>query len=825
MTSLDHLSPLGPSILPGLPGLPGAAPRRRRASPFATAALAAAALLACACDAAILPSDSGQDAMSELTLAARSDLSAETAAAADPATWAPLAAPAAYGASPVSGFADLHFHMMSEAAFGGGWLHGKHDGPGALDDCDGGMPESDHARVRQDLSGLLASCPQSTMLDFASNGALSALLGIGGGVLGSEAIGKTEGTQGDTGLHLQRKRLSEGWPRWDTIAHQQGHVSWLRSAHDRGLSLIVMSAVSYDWLCSILPEQNRERACDEMADVDLQLQMTHALVARNAGWMEIALSPAHARQIVGAGKLAVVLSIEASHLFGRDVDAARMRAQLDKYQALGVRTLQPVHQVDNAFSGAALHNPIFQFAQYTETCFIDTDCGATLAGVTLGMDVDASCNNMRGLTPLGEQLVGEMMDRGMLIDVAHMSERGVDRVFDLARARDYYPMYVSHGHFREIMGPKVAETEKSTPARVIRMLRQTGGMFGLRTAHDETKQFTRSSVENSCQGSSRSFAQAYDYGRLGLKVPMAFGADLNGFIQQTRPRFGEDGACSAAFQAEADCQAWEQREQGPGPLGTEFDEKGLAHEGMLPDLVADLERLGVDTTGLRSSTESFLRMWERAAGPRAGMADPAADMDEGGVAPFVPAEERELAYPTKCGAAYCPGFQELGGGCRFDEECESGQCTAVACNAIPGRCVCNDDADCDDSVAYCALKTPGIGGDNECVPDKGDHAVCTRDGQCASGRCGGLIAGAGWCYTPGSKAIGQGCRVNEECPSNRCGDLTQTCLCRSDAHCGASQFCGWGTNEGECVNKRGRGAACTKDNQCQSGNCRFLFCR
>ncbi|WP_441289030.1 membrane dipeptidase [Sorangium sp. KYC3313] len=806
---------------------PGPAPRARRRRwprPFATAALAALALATSACDPGTPSPPGEQGAPGDLARSASLGLSASAATEAGAAAALPVPAPAALGGAPVSGFADLHFHMMSEEAFGGGWLHGKHDGAGALDDCDGGSPGSDHARVRQGLSGLLDHCPQSAMLDLASGGALSALLGLGGGIGGSEVIGQTEGTSGDTGLHLGRKRFSEGWPRWDTIAHQQGHVSWLREAHDRGLSLIVMSAVSYDWLCSILPEQNRQRACDEMVDVDLQIQMTHALAARNAGWMEVALSPAHARQIIGAGKLAVVLSIEASHLFGRDVDAAKMRAQLARYHALGVRTLQPVHQTDNAFGGAALHNPIFQLAQYTENCFIDTDCGATLAGITLGMDVDASCRNVRGLTPLGEALVGEMMDRGMLLDVAHLSERGVDRVFELARARDYYPIYISHGHFREIMARAVAEKEKSTPARVIRMLRQTGGIFGLRTAHDETRQYSRSSVENSCQGSSRSFAQAYEYGRLGLKVPMAFGADLNGFIQQTRPRFGEDGACSAAFQAEADCQAWEQREQGPGPLGTEFDEKGLAHEGMLPDLLADLDRLGVDTTGLRSSTESFLRMWERAQGPRAGMADPATDLDESGIAPFAPAEERESAYPTKCGAAYCPGFQVLGGSCRFDEECESGQCTAVACNAIPGRCVCNDDADCGDGLR-CARKTPGVGGDNACEPKKAEHQLCTRDSECASGRCGGLIAGAGFCYTPGSKTIGQGCRVNEECPSNRCGDLTQTCLCRSDAHCAAGQFCGWGTNEGECVDKRGRGAACTKDNQCASGNCRFLFCR
>ena len=55
----------------------------------------------------------------------------------------------------------------------------------------------------------------------------------------------------------------------------------------------------------------------------------------------------------------------------------------------------------------------------------------------------------------------------------------------------------------------------------------------------QMRAYTRSGIANNCQGSSRSVAQAYEFGRQGLKVPMAFGADLNGFIQQTRPRFGD----------------------------------------------------------------------------------------------------------------------------------------------------------------------------------------------------------------------------------------------------------------------------------------------
>lgn len=587
---------------------------------------------------------------------------------------------------PVSGFADLHFHMTAEEAHGGGWLHGRLDGPGALDDCDGGLPPSDHARVRQDLSALIKHCPQTQLLDEVLADLGTILTGTVGGVFGSEVIGKNNATDGDTGLHLGRRASPEGWPRWDTVAHQQAYQGWLEDAHRRGLNLVVLSTVSYDWLCQIIPEANRRAACDEMQDVELQLDMAAAFAARHSDWVEIARSPSEARRIIGAGKLAVVLSIEASHLFGRDVSPANLAARIERVYQKGVRTFQLVHQTDNPFAGAAHHNAIFQFAQFTENCFIDTDCGVTTSRFTLGFDVDGACRNTRGLTPLGRALVGEMISRKMPIDVAHMSERGVADVYDLAVQSDYYPMYVSHGHFREVMPPQVARTEKSTPKEIVRMLRRTGGMFGLRTMHDETLRYERTPIENSCHGSSRSFAQAYEFGRLGLKVPMAFGADVNGFIQQTRPRFGALGACSASFKAEADCQVKAQRQAGPAKLGTDFDEKGLAHEGLLPDLVEELTRLGADPAPLRSSAEAYLRMWERASGPRAGMADPAEDLDTGGVAPFVEHKVREDKFPKRCNLAYCPAYQVVGGECRFDAECESGRCSAVLCGAAPGKC-------------------------------------------------------------------------------------------------------------------------------------------
>ncbi len=591
---------------------------------------------------------------------------------------------------PVAGYADLHLHMMAEEAFGGGWLAGEHTGALeiAVASCDGGFP-GDHARLRSNLSDLLDLCKEQPLqVDLSTLASLVPFLNIIlflGGTPASEFLGDIEGTVGDTGLHQGRKEGApsfEGWPRWDTIAHQQAWEGWLLQARDDGLRVVVMSAVSFDWLCSALPPGNLKRPqCDEMADVLVQLEMANALAAKHE-WLEIALSAAHARQIASEGKLAMILSIEASHIFGD----GPWEPQLDQVYDLGVRSFQLVHQLDNRFGGAAPHNTIFQVAQFSLNCHIDNDCGLTTEALTLGFDVDEECRNVKGLTPEGLDLAEEMIKRGMLLDAAHLSERSTEDLYDLSKAHDYYPFYISHGHFREMMTDEKAAEEKTTPAWVIEALRRTGGMFGLRTAHEETNSYTPGGVENSCHGSTRSFAQAYLFGQQGLKVDMGFGTDFNGFIQQTRPRFGDLGSCSASFEAEAACQRRDQLDLGPAPLGTDFDTKGFAHIGLLGDMVEDLEGLGVDTAPLNSSAEQFLRMWERAEGRREGPASDADDIDLRGVVVAPPKEEREDGFPKVCGTPYCPQSLELGDSCSFDDECTSGKCSSGPCGVPKGKC-------------------------------------------------------------------------------------------------------------------------------------------
>jgi microsomal dipeptidase-like Zn-dependent dipeptidase len=550
--------------------------------------------------------------------------------------------------------------------------------------CDGGDP-GDHAALQDDLSLLFTNCDPALVEDAASQVPLfQAILTLGGQGI-AELIAQIPGTDGDTGLHLDRTGgwpELDGWPRWDVIAHQQAWEGWLKDAYDSGLRVEIISAVSFSWLCEAVRDENVERPqCDEMDDVIVQLEKANAFAEAN-DWAEIALTAEDARRIVSEDKLAIVLSIEASHIFGED----DWMTALDEVYALGVRTLQLVHQLDNRFGGAAPHNFIFQIAEFEETCHIDTDCGITTQDVTLGFDVDENCRNVRGLTDEGRALLSEMMDRGMLVDMAHMSEALVRDVHDVAVERDYYPLYMSHAHLREIMIPAKAKEEKTTPSWVVGMIRETGGMIGLRTAPDEVNTYEHSNVENTCHGSSRSFAQAYEYGTKGLGVSLALGADFNGFIQQTRPRFGPD-ACSGSFTEEAQCQARDERSEGLAPTGSDFDEWGLGHTGLLGDLIDDLEQHGVDVEPLRHTADDFVRMWERVEAERSGPADDPSDMDTSGITVLPSHFERRAEYPTECDEPYCPGALVAGDACRFDAECESGTCAgAGACGAPEGVC-------------------------------------------------------------------------------------------------------------------------------------------
>jgi microsomal dipeptidase-like Zn-dependent dipeptidase len=249
----------------------------------------------------------------------------------------------------------------------------------------------------------------------------------------------------------------------------------------------------------------------------------------------------------------------------------------------------------------------------------------------------AHCN-AKGLTNQGHFLMQELMDKGMIIDIDHLSRLAIDTSLELAEQRNY-PLVASH---ITLFDDKVIKTERERTRSQLDRIRALGGMVGVGVFkggnRDEMNEYdedndpsTPAPVPDDCAHSSKSFAQTYlrsveAMGTFGV----ALGTDFNGIGDHPGPRFGAEGCRNSK-----DRLSWEfdGEPQGnpvvypftvPG-FGT-FDRQvtgdrtfdinydGLAHVGLLPDFIADLKNVGVSDAKLEplyNSAEAYIRMWER----------------------------------------------------------------------------------------------------------------------------------------------------------------------------------------------------------------------
>jgi microsomal dipeptidase-like Zn-dependent dipeptidase len=467
-------------------------------------------------------------------------------------------------AQELTGYADLHNHMFGNLAFAGGWFTGD--------------PSKDK------FEEVFKVCTKNE------------------GNFFKRLIAKIDPFI--SSFLFRESCINPGapFPVWNDLAHQQVWKEVLKKAHHDGLSLIVISLVHNDFLCSILPDFRKNfSSCDDMKNIDRQLDALHEFV-KNNDWVELALSSSDARRIINLSKLAVVISIEVSNIFN-DAD---WEQELAKYFSRGVRSLQPVHQVDNRFSGAAIHQVPLRWIQFYENVRKKGEWKSFHAhdeeesGFSGKRKVK---KNLKGLTDEGKKLTKKMMEMKMLIDLAHLSEAAARDTYAMSQQNNNYPLFMSHGHFREMMMPPMGTFEKTSSPEIVSYIKNTSGLFGLRTASESTYPYDKSEIKNDCQGSSKSFAQAYEYGRKELQVNMALGSDLNGFIAQTKPRFAKDDPSYCPNQKEP-------------PLGRDFDFTGLGHVGQLKDLLDDVRHMGVDLSQLEKSSELFVQMWEKVEGLR-----------------------------------------------------------------------------------------------------------------------------------------------------------------------------------------------------------------
>ena len=240
------------------------------------------------------------------------------------------------------------------------------------------------------------------------------------------------------------------------------------------------------------------------------------------------------------------------------------------------------------------------------------------------------CQNVVGLTPLGEDLVRALIDRHVMIDIAHLSERGVQDVWNVIQTHSptgTYPIYVSHGDPRDALAEldqKGPHQEKPSPPWVLDLIEQSGGMFGMRTGPDQFVNHPPSLVDNDCSGSTKSFSQAVSY-LVDRGLDVGFALDMNGMIANAVPRFVDDStrktrrrgrnAVCLGNKTQQALQAGPMVDDPTTPHTDEsrFNTKGFGHIGLLGAFVDDLDTVGLRQTyldHLYGSAEAFVQMWE-----------------------------------------------------------------------------------------------------------------------------------------------------------------------------------------------------------------------
>ena len=613
----------------------------------------------------------------------------------------PIAEPVAgWSATPeprgvMRGYVDMHLHLLGDMAHGGKNVVGLP----APHDAAGNLTVDATSNVNTALS-------PATDLAVHKNGYHGLLNDTSGD-------GTGDGSRTEFGAPY-----FSGWPKWTSTTHQQSYYVWLERAWRGGLRTTTLFASHVESLCKTSLKATRETSwplCeDSMLHIVRQLQAAYDFQnfvdglngGTGHGWFRIVRTPQQARDVVRAGKLAVVLGIEVDNLFnckesGCPADfglpAARIaqfttrpapttvEEAVDVIYDMGVRQVFPIHNFDNAFGAAATWmDPIGVGQAIAEQrWWVTRDCGKNLGDygfwidngiqsimLLLGFGIFetppipvytngnifpdyASCNEY-GLSAQGESLLRALMNKGMLIDIDHMGARSLDQTIAVTAAGldgngIRYPLLASHVqpfdlHQRKFVDNKGRHERMRTAAQLAE-IRSSGGMVAAMLKDDvqdtdlKGQKFTTPyhpvvglPIADDCRHSSKSFAQAFQYAVDAMGGPVAVGSDFNGAAGHLGPRFGSDacGGWGAPNGFERPRQELEGNrvaypftlpgfgrfdKQVTGFKSFDYNVDGLAHVGMLPDLVADLQQIGLPAyyvDKLFCSAEAYIRVWERA---------------------------------------------------------------------------------------------------------------------------------------------------------------------------------------------------------------------
>jgi membrane dipeptidase len=157
-----------------------------------------------------------------------------------------------------------------------------------------------------------------------------------------------------------------------------------------------------------------------------QIDIVHRMVARYPDRLELALTSTDVERIQKAGKIASLIGMEGGHSIDSSLGALRMMYRL------GARYMTLTHSLNTPWADSSTDTPAHG-----------------------------------GLTPFGEEVVGEMNRLGMLVDLSHVSPDTMADALRVTRA----PVIFSHSSAKAI-----ANVPRNVPDDILAQMPQNGGV-------------------------------------------------------------------------------------------------------------------------------------------------------------------------------------------------------------------------------------------------------------------------------------------------------------------------------------------------------------
>jgi microsomal dipeptidase-like Zn-dependent dipeptidase len=426
---------------------------------------------------------------------------------------------------------------------------------------------------------------------------------------------------------------TRGYPQmtaWghSNLTYEGTYWRWIQRAWLGGLRLMVMSVNENRVLCELEP--THQTNCDEMDTVrrgfqdirELQRYVDAQAGGPGKGFFQIVTNPYDARRVINQGKMAVVLEVEVSELFGcrgwdqPTCDQAQVDRGLDELYRLGVRSSLLLNKFDNPLTGVRfdsgpvgglinsanrlsagsfwsartctgpLHDNTIETFTPQGSAALDNILGTLgVQSGTLPTYPPAPHCNTRGLTALGRHVVRSMMDRHMIVNPDHMSHAAVDDTLTLLESRHYSGVISPHGWMDPGNWPR---------------LWKLGGMAF--PGHSEAGEYVKE-------------WQKYRPRRTPYFFGWGYGADLGGLSDQ--PAADGRGSISYPFRSYDGSVTFDRERTGDRTF--DYSKDGVAQYGLYADWFADLRRVGGQALAqdMWNGSEAYLEMWERAEGIRA----------------------------------------------------------------------------------------------------------------------------------------------------------------------------------------------------------------